>query len=102
MRNNILYKNAVGQSLIYFSGAGTQDFSYNDFFGNTTTTDVVGITQLTGNLAADPIFDSNFVLGTGSSCIDSGDPNSAYNDTDGTRNDMGIYGGPDPFTLSLS
>jgi len=40
----------------------------------------------------------DFHLDTGpppSPCINTGDPNPAYNDPDGTRNDMGAYGGPD-------
>jgi hypothetical protein len=31
---------------------------------------------------------------TGSICIDSGNPDSAFNDHDGSRNDIGAYGGP--------
>jgi hypothetical protein len=30
----------------------------------------------------------------GSVCIDSGNPDAAYNDRDGSRNDIGAYGGP--------
>ena len=33
-----------------------------------------------------------------SPCIDAGDPNPIYNDIDGTRNDMGAYGGMDGHT----
>ncbi len=33
---------------------------------------------------------------TGSPCIDAGNPDAMYNDVDGTRNDMGAYGGPTP------
>jgi hypothetical protein len=29
-----------------------------------------------------------------SRCIDAGHPAAEYNDTNGTRNDMGAYGGP--------
>jgi hypothetical protein len=28
-------------------------------------------------------------------CIDAGDPDSLYDDLDGSINDMGAYGGPD-------
>ena len=35
----------------------------------------------------------DYHLQLGSPCIDSGDPGSAYNDVNGTRNDMGYYGG---------
>ena len=52
----------------------------------------------TGNIAQNPLFinDSNgdYHLQQGSPCIDAGDPDTAYNDIDGTRNDMGAFGGP--------
>ena len=37
-----------------------------------------------------------------SRCKDAGDPKSSYNDVDGTRNDIGVYGGPDPFDMVLT
>ena len=47
-------------------------------------------------LAADvPAFD--YGLQPGSPCRDAGDPDPIYQDADGTRNDMGAYGGPQPF-----
>ena len=48
------------------------------------------------NINANPLFISNndFHLQIGSPCIDAGNPNQIYNDPDGTRNDMGAYGGP--------
>ncbi len=63
----------------------------------------------TGNIDSDPMFISptagngsayaglaaNWNLQTSSPCIDAGNPNSIYNDLDGTRNDMGATGGPD-------
>ncbi|MFC1484774.1 hypothetical protein ACFL6Q_06990, partial [Candidatus Neomarinimicrobiota bacterium] len=51
-----------------------------------------------GNLDQDPLFtnptDSNFHLSASSPCIDTGDPAPEFNDADGSRNDMGAYGGP--------
>jgi hypothetical protein len=38
-----------------------------------------------------------FYLSRYSPCINSGDPGSAFKDADDTRNDMGIYGGPNFF-----
>ncbi|NQV18522.1 MAG: M6 family metalloprotease domain-containing protein [Armatimonadetes bacterium] len=35
----------------------------------------------------------------GSSCIDAGNPDPIYNDHDGTRNDMGAFGGPNGLIL---
>jgi hypothetical protein len=53
-----------------------------------------------GNIREDPLFvdisESDYLLLPGSPCIDAGDSLEVYNDLDGSRNDMGIYGGPDP------
>lgn len=61
----------------------------------------------TGNIGNDPCFvdvngpddiigteDDNLRLSYGSPCIDTGHPGPQYQDPDGTRNDMGAYGGP--------
>jgi len=39
--------------------------------------------------------DDDYHLQSWSPCIDAGDPDPQYNDPDGTRNDMGAYGGPE-------
>jgi hypothetical protein len=46
-----------------------------------------------GNLSADPQFDAEHHLGAASACIDAADP--AYQDHDGSRADMGMFGGPE-------
>ena len=48
------------------------------------------------HLSSDPLFvDANqFVLSATSPARNAGDPDPRFNDIDGTRNDMGIYGGP--------
>jgi hypothetical protein len=50
-----------------------------------------------GNLSDDPLFidtsKGNYSLKPGSPCLDAGDPRSLFNDSDGSRNDMGAYGG---------
>ena len=38
----------------------------------------------------------NYQLQSGSPCINVGDPSESYNNTDGSRNDMGAYGGNFP------
>ena len=35
-----------------------------------------------------------YELSSGSTCVDAGNPSSSYNDEDGSRNDLGAYGGP--------
>jgi hypothetical protein len=50
---------------------------------------------LQGNLSKDPLFAglSDFHLKPGSPAIDAGDP--SIKDPDGSRSDMGLFGGPD-------
>jgi len=49
-----------------------------------------------GNFDANPLFAgvSDYELQDGSPCIDTGNPGVQYDDADGSRNDMGAYGGP--------
>ena len=46
-----------------------------------------------GNLTADPQFDAGYHLGAGCACVDAADP--ALHDHDGSRADMGRFGGPE-------
>jgi len=50
-----------------------------------------------GNITDDPLFidpeNGDFHLQSNSPCIDSGDPAPIYLDYDGSRNDIGAYGG---------
>ncbi|UCD38402.1 MAG: hypothetical protein JSW54_02685 [Fidelibacterota bacterium] len=53
-----------------------------------------------GNLDQAPLFtdqtSGDYHLSPTSPCIDAGNPTYEFNDKDGTRNDMGAYGGPHP------
>jgi len=63
-----------------------------------------GLAGQSGNTELDPLFalgladgnpdNDDLSLGAGSPCIDSGNPNPAFNDPDGTISDLGAYGGP--------
>ena len=84
--NSIVYSyNPSGSS---FSGSGTLAITYSDIQGYTGGG--------TGNLdpPADPLFLGDYHLGAGSQCINKGNPAAQYKDPDGSRNDMGAYGGP--------
>jgi hypothetical protein len=77
------------------------EFVYGPFANNTVTynlsqTGEGGGVFLQNRLNADPAFvdTTDFVLGPTSPARNAGDPNPRFNDIDGTRNDMGIYGGP--------
>ncbi len=89
--------NSTNYGIINYNGGsymGTLD--YNCFNNNVTNTS--GVNTGSNNIYQDPIFfdlvESNYYLQSGSPCIDSGITGFEYEDLDGTRNDMGIYGGP--------
>jgi hypothetical protein len=70
--------------------------SYNLFWDNGV--DYAPVLSGTGTLFVAPLFADpaslDFSLLPGSPAIDAGDPNPAYDDADGSRNDMGASGGP--------
>lgn len=77
------------------------EFVYGPFANNSVTCNLSqtgegGGILLQNRLNADPAFvdTTNFVLGPTSPARNAGDPDPRFNDIDGTRNDMGIYGGP--------
>jgi hypothetical protein len=69
----------------------SRSFNYNNIFGNSSNS--------YGDISQNPNFidqsAGNFALRHDSPCRDSGKPGPTFNDPDGTRNDMGAYGGPD-------
>ncbi|MEZ4239088.1 MAG: hypothetical protein R3F59_23635 [Myxococcota bacterium] len=88
-------------ALNYAAGVEVQgaDAAWCDVYGNAGTAFVGGIGAGTGTLDADPLFTDaladDLTLGAGSPCLDAGDPDPAANDRDGSRNDVGAFGGPD-------
>ncbi len=100
--NSILYGDA-SNDLVY--GAGSWTSSYNDAYNAGSGGTLAGTaTAGTGAISADPLWtrvtdDGNYYnddwsLQASSPCVDAGDPSSAYDDADGTTNDMGATGGP--------
>ena len=75
------------------------NFSNNNIWNNSVgNISAVTVSSTAGNLFIDPLFvnpyTADFHLQSASLCIDAGMVSSTYNDPDGTRNDMGVYGGP--------
>jgi parallel beta-helix repeat protein len=86
--NTILWDNGDDLNSGWFSPASRPDHSDigdGDFAG------------VNGNISGAPLFmdpeNGDFRLKPDSPCIDSGNPNPIYYDPDGSRNDMGAYGG---------
>jgi hypothetical protein len=119
--NNIFYKNGsggVGFGLLDSTPSASTLVAYNLFFGNVQNDISVGgnsVTaaqanalsgsdQFSNNLTGDPLFvnpvnptvGGDFHLNAGSPAIGAGDPAATFNNLNGTRNDMGVYGGPFP------
>jgi len=90
MINLILWQNEDDLHFKQLSSASRPDHSNigdGDFLG------------LNGNISADPLFtdpeNGDFRLQPGSPCINSGNLEPIFYDHDGSRNDMGAYGGPE-------
>ena len=59
--------------------------------GQAFTGGVVGVDNIAE--AIDPKLNTDFTLASDSPCIDAGPPDPQYNDRDGSRNDIGMFGG---------
>jgi len=100
--NNIVVNNSRG--IFYYDYLREGRILYNDVWGNYNGNyfNNNGGTSFvpwpgTGEISAEPLFvdTTDYYLGEGSPCRDAGHPGPAYFDPDGTRNDMGAYGGPE-------
>jgi len=77
---------------------------YNNVWGHsmatdtgTANTDYVPVSlEYSNSISADPLFraSDDWQLAAGSPCVDGGDPRSEFDAPDGSRNDMGAFGGP--------
>ncbi len=96
IRNTIVHANA--RYGIYAQRSSQPVLAYNDVFGHSFNSSVTNYVPaslpIAGSLSQDPLFTADLHLGTGSPCINAGDPDPAFNDVDGSPNDMGAFGGP--------
>ncbi|MFH2069886.1 MAG: FlgD immunoglobulin-like domain containing protein [Elusimicrobiota bacterium] len=97
--NNIITEN-MGYGIYSYVGSYTDrgvTVTYSDVWNNTLG-DYYGCPPGVGCISSDPLFVGgtpfNYHLQPNSPCIDAGDTAPEYNDPDGSRNDMGCYGGP--------
>ncbi|MCU7495076.1 MAG: hypothetical protein HF314_03995 [Ignavibacteria bacterium] len=87
-------ENARVENNIFYMNTGRQGNPGVDFSGDSSK--VLIKYNYPGYGTSSPLFTSetNLHLQNGSPCIDQGDPDPAFNDTDKSRNDQGAYGGP--------
>jgi hypothetical protein len=101
--NNIIIKNGWRKEWVCpcvgvwnYGDWAKWEFSYNIVWNNQEGNyrDIWDQADINGNLDIDPGFvdDSTFILKDGSPAIDTGHPE--LSDPDGTRSDIGIFGGP--------
>lgn len=88
VRNNVIADAFTGIRVLFGQGAPQSTVDYNILWNNDT--DYSGISPGAHDQNVDPKLTTTSYLNTGSPAIDAGDPDSAYNDRDGTRNDVGM------------
>jgi len=103
--NSNIFANQVGSALaVATPSARTLDYNLWNGNGSDITGDIGNGAKGGNAVNSNPDFVSwsgddtcndNLHLQGGSPAIDAGDPAPAMDDTDGTRNDIGAYGGPD-------
>ena len=89
----IFYYNFINDGRILYNDVWNNPTNYFNNNGGVSFTPHPG----TGEISSDPLFEDliNYHLTDLSPCRDTGNPGIVYNDPDGTRNDMGVWGGPD-------
>jgi hypothetical protein len=94
IKNNIIVNNGIG--INGFENTKI-DINYNDIWGNKVDY-FEFFSPGEYDISYDPLFkdagNNSFFLQPGSPCIDAGDPDPRMKDPDGSRNDMGAFGGP--------
>ncbi len=100
--NNII--SACGRPGIMVRNSSFPIIDYNDVWQNNTAADSTlnyqGTAAGPNDISADPQFTGdNNELGSGSACIDAGHIGAEFNDSDGSQNNIGAYGGPNGGTI---
>jgi hypothetical protein len=98
VRNNLFVGSVSPVAINETDGGGEAQVDYNNVWPAPAPFFAGDAAIGAGNLANDPAFLSaptdDFRLAAGSPCIDAGDPSGECRDGDGTRNDIGAFGGP--------
>jgi len=97
--NIVVNNNNFGLSLSLSSS-----YNYNDVWNNYT--DYLGISPGSNDISANPLFvdtaKGDYRLSFNSPCKNAGHPDAKYNNPDGSRNDIGAFGGPFADSTSLN
>ncbi|MGA2624178.1 MAG: T9SS type A sorting domain-containing protein [Bacteroidota bacterium] len=107
IRNNIIIGSSPSGGAGLIAGPATDYqrmiIAYNNVWNFQSTYEAVKTGP--GNISADPLFTNSatgdYRLKSGSPCRNAGDSRSSYNNLDGSRNDMGAFGGPHPIDPSI-
>ena len=98
MNNIIIDNNNYGVQLSPLS-----NYDYNDVWNNYVN--YQGMEPGNNDISLDPQFvdtaKGNYHLTENSPCINTGNPDTKYDDIDGSRNDIGAYGGPNSDSNSI-
>lgn len=100
VQNCIITDNSAGEGVL-IAGSPYDLWQYNNVHNNQGG-DYAGVAPATGtdgNISQSPGFvnagDADYHLRPDSHCADSGSPEASFSDADGSRSDMGAYGGPE-------
>ena len=84
----------TGAANMFVHESSEPSLSY-DLFYDGSSHGIEGVVPGPTSLIVDPEFaDDVYHLANGSPAVDAGQPSPTQNDPDGSRNDMGAYGGP--------
>jgi parallel beta-helix repeat protein len=102
--NPTLFNNIVvnsGRCGVNARFSSSPNVSYNDVWNNGLRESApenfcpTSLGESGDNISSDPLFTgSDYRLSGSSPCVDAGNPDSQYNDTNNSRNDIGAWGGP--------
>ncbi len=94
VRNNVVVNTT--RDLVGFTNAYAETNSVVEF--NLCDNVIAEMCGADDDVIGDALFVDNddYMAAAGSAAIDSGDPDGVFNDVDGTRNDLGVYGGTFP------
>ncbi|MCO4769659.1 MAG: hypothetical protein KDA24_06470 [Deltaproteobacteria bacterium] len=110
-QNTSVYNNIIASNVgagIHSEDSYPAQSQYNNLWNNTGgsfgSDSFITPSVPANNLNVDPLFVSlsddgdnsndDYALQATSQCVDGGNPDAAWNDVNGTRNDMGLFGGP--------